>query len=295
MTAICTPLTDLLGMRLPIMVAPMFLVSDATMLLAAAKAGATGVVPSLNYRTHEAFREAIGRLKEEADGPFGVNLILHDNARLREDLAACLEMRVPYLVTSLGNPSEVIAAAHARGVRVLCDVVNLRHGQKAAQAGADALIAVASGAGGHAGPISPFVLVPWLQQHVSVPVVAAGGLATGQGLAAALALGAAGAYYGTRFIASTESPAPDAFKQMILRATPDDIENTAEVSGHPANFLKESLAGYRSGQGAKAWKDAWSAGHTVGLIDEIQPMQTIIDQMVADYRATVTNLPAVTQ
>jgi nitronate monooxygenase len=291
MTRIDTSLTRLLGMRLPLIVAPMFLISNVEMVLAATAAGATAVIPSLNYRTTAAFREALAQLTEQAQGPFGVNLILLDNPRLADDLAACIEFGVPYLVTSLGNPTEVIAQAHAYGMKVLCDVVNLRHARKAVAAGADALVTVASGAGGHAGPISPMVLVPWLQRHLPVPIVAAGGLADGAGLASVLALGAGGAYMGTRFIAASEAPAPDEFKTMILAADPEMIETSAEVTGHPANFLKASLERFRQLPGQKAWKDAWSAGHSVALIDGIEPVGEIIARIVSEYEAARKALP----
>lgn len=294
-----TDVTRMLGIRYPIIAAPMFLVSNPEMMVAVGEAGGLGTMPALNARTSDAFREAIRAVKARTNAPFGVNLILLGNPRLREDLQICLEERVPLIITSLGDPTEVIAAAHGAGSRVFCDVVNVRHAQKAKAAGADALVAVGAGAGGHAGTISPFVLVPWLKREVGLPVVAAGGLADGAGLAAALALGAGAGYMGTRFIASAEAPVGDDFKQAICAASPEDIVYTPDVTGHPANFLKESLSRWReqgadSGNELKKWRDVWSAGQTVGLIDAVKPCGAIVGDIMAEYEAVRGTLPAFT-
>lgn len=292
-----TTLTRMLGIRTPIIAAPMFLISNVEMTVAIGEAGGLGAVPALNWRSTDQFREAIREIKRRTNAPFGVNLILLNNDRLMADFQVCLEERVPLLITSLGNPTELIQHAHGQGTRVFCDVVNLRHAQKAQAAGADAVIAVSAGAGGHAGAISPFVLIPYLKSQLQVPVVAAGGISTGAGVAAALALGAEAAYLGTRFIASTESPAADAYKAMILKAQPEDIEYTPEVTGHPANFMKESLEHFRELQRqaeteAKRWRDCWSAGHGVGLIHEIKPCGEIVADLMAEYEAVRTGLPS---
>lgn len=294
-----TDITRMLGIQYPIIAAPMFLVSNPEMMVAVGEAGGLGTMPALNARTTEAFREALRAVKARTNAPFGVNLILLGNPRLREDLQVCLEERVPLIITSLGDPTEVIAAAHAHGTRVFCDVVNVRHAQKARAAGADALVAVSSGAGGHAGAISPFVLVPWLKREVGLPVVAAGGLADGAGLAGALALGAGAGYMGTRFIASVEAPVGDDFKQAICDASPEDIVYTPDVTGHPANFLKESLARWRElgadgGSEVKKWRDVWSAGQTVGLIETVKPCAAIVADIMAEYEAVRAGLPSFT-
>ena len=257
-----TAITRMLGIRYPIVAAPMFLVSNAPLLQAVAEAGGIGVIPSLNFRTHQAFREFLESFPEGV--PFGVNLILKGNPRLEEDLEAVVERRVPLVVTSLGDPTRVVERVKAYGGVVWCDVVGLRHGRKAVEAGADALVAVACGAGGHAGRVSPFVLGPWLREELGVPVLIAGGIATGRQVLAALALGD-GVYIGTRFIATLESGAPLEYKEALLRAQPEDIEYTPEVTGVPANFLRESLERFRQG-GGKAWKEVYSAGHGVAFI-----------------------------
>lgn len=291
-----TAITRMLGIRYPIIAAPMFLVSNPEMLVEVGEAGAIAAMPALNARTSEGFREAVRAIKARTDAPFGVNLILLNNPRLEADLTICLEERVPLLITSLGNPSAVIQAAHAHGTRVFCDVVGLKHAEKAQAAGADAVIAVSSGAGGHAGGISPFVLVPYLRRALDIPVIAAGGIADGAGVAAALALGAEAAYLGTRFIASHEAPVDDGYKQALLAAVPEDIEYTPEVTGHPANFLRESLERFRASgrettSEAKAWRDVWSAGQTVGLVSEIKGCRQIVGDLVREYEAARQGMP----
>ncbi len=294
-----TAITRMLGIRYPILGAPMFLISNVEMVVAMGEAGALGAFPALNLRTTDQFREAVRAIKARTSAPFGVNLILLGNERLEADLAVCLEERVPLIITSLGNPAPVIQAAHEHGLKVFCDVTNLKHALKCQQAGADAVIAVASGAGGHAGVISPFVLVPHLQQHLSIPVVAAGGISDGRGVAAALALGAGAAYVGTRFIATSESPAPEGYKQLIVESTAEDIEYSPEVSGHPANFLRPSLEAFRASKenqtGAplrpSAWRDVWSAGHGVSLVSDIVGCREVVERMMTEYEAIRAGLP----
>ena len=281
-----TAITRMLGIRYPIVAAPMFLVSNPPLLVAVAEAGGIGVMPSLNFRTHEGFREF---LEAFPDLPFGVNLILKDNPRLEEDLKAVVERKVPLVVTSLGDPSRVVEAVKAYGGVVWCDVVGFRHAKKAVEAGADALVAVASGAGGHAGTISPFVLGPWLKEAFGVPVLIAGGLSTGRHLVAALALGD-GAYIGTRFIATQESAAPLEYKEALLRATPEEVEYTPEVTGVHANFLRESLTRFRAG-GGKAWKEVYSAGHGVAFIKDIPSAKEVVKRLVAEYLEAKAALP----
>ncbi len=280
-----TPITEMLGIRYPIVVAPMFLVSTPALLQAVAEAGGIAVIPSLNFRTHEAF-EAF--LRDFPDLPFGVNLILKDNPRLADDLKAIRERRVPLIVTSLGDPTEVIEQVHAYGGRVFSDVVNLRHAQKAARAGADALVAVAAGAGGHAGTVSPFVLAPWIREETGLPVLVAGGLADGRHLLAALALGDAG-YFGTRFIATHESGASEAYKRMLLEAGPEDVVYTPEVTGVPANFLKASLERFRAG--GKPWKEVFSAGHGVAFVREVEPAGRLVHRIAQGYHEARRRLP----
>ncbi len=282
-----TAITRMLGIRYPIVAAPMFLVSNGPLLQAVAEAGGIGVIPSLNFRTHAEFRAFLEGFPPGL--PFGVNLILKDNPRLEEDLEAVAERRVPLVVTSLGDPTRVVERVKAYGGVVWCDVIGLRHGRKAVEAGADALVAVAQGAGGHAGRVSPFVLGPWLKEELGVPVLIAGGIATGRQVLAALALGD-GVYIGTRFIATQESGAPEVYKQALLRALPEDIEYTPEVTGVHANFLKESLERFRAG-GGKAWKEVWSAGHGVAFIRDLPSAREVVERLVREYQEAKRSLP----
>ena len=281
-----TAITRMLGIKYPIVVAPMFLVSNRPLLEAAARAGAVGLIPTLNFRSNEEYRSFLQGWPEGL--AFGVNIILKDNPRLEEDLAATVEHRVPLVVSSLGNPAPLIEAVHAYGGKVWCDVVGLRHAVKAAAAGADALVAVASGAGGHAGTLSPFVLAPWLREETGLPVLLAGGLSNGSQLLAALALGD-GAYFGTRFVATRESAASDEYKKALLQAGPEDIVYTPQVSGVPANFIKSSLE--RRNEISKAWKDVWSAGHGVALINDIPAAGELIARLLQEYRQAKERLP----
>ncbi|QQR82022.1 MAG: nitronate monooxygenase [Deltaproteobacteria bacterium] len=286
-----TPFTQKLGIRYPIVVAPMFLISNPDMLVAAGEAGAIAIMPSLNLRTAELFEDALVDIKKRTSAPFGINLILLQNPRLQEDLDLIIKYKVPLVVTSLGNPAPVIEKVHAYGGLVFCDVINLQHAKKVKDVGADGLVTVSFGAGGHAGKVAANVLVPWLKKETGLPVLASGGISTGEQIHAALALGADAAYMGTRFIATQEAPAEEGYKQMILSAGPEDIVLSPEVTGHDCNFLKDSLARYSSGEvGLKRWKDVWSAGQGVGLIHDSPTIKDLIDRLVSEYRESVLRI-----
>ena len=182
--------------------------------------------------------------------------------------------------------------AHTFGGTVFHDVINLRHAKKAEAAGVDAIIGVGAGAGGHAGRITPYALIPYLKQNLSVPIIAAGAISTGKQIAASFALGAELAYMGTRFITSAECGAQDAYKAMVCEAGPEDIVYTDQVSGVHANFLKASLPdGGQPTQDAKRWKDIWSAGHGVAEITEVLPIERIVEDIVREYHDAVAGLP----
>lgn len=283
--------TKKVGIRYPIVVAPMFLLSNADMLVAAGESGCIGLMPSLNARSAEIFEQTLAEIRRRTPAPFGINLILLQNPRLEEDLELCVKYRVPLIVTSLGNPTDLIKRVHDYGGLVFCDVINLRHAQKVKEAGADGLVAVSYGAGGHAGKIAANVLIPWLKKETGLPVLASGGISTGMQIHAALALGADAAYMGTRFIATQESPADPAYKQMILNAGPEDIILTPNVTGHDCNFLKESLDQFQGGpEGLKKWKDVWSAGQGVGLIHDIPSMNDLIKRLMSECGESVSQL-----
>lgn len=281
-----TPLSKKLGLRYPIVCAPMFIISNKEMLLACAEAGILGSMPSLNARTIEDLRADLEWIRSKTDKPFAINMTigLTDPDRLQEDVALCEEFEVPVWITSYGNPTEFVRRAKAKGSTVFHDVVNLKHALKAEAAGVDAIIGVSAGAGGHAGKISPYALYPYLAEHLKVPVIAAGCISTGRQIVASLALGAELVYMGTRFIASDECGAADAYKDKVVACGPEDIVYTDKVSGVNANFIADTLPlEETSGSEAKRWKDIWSAGHGVAEVKAVQPIEQIVDDLVREY------------
>jgi len=294
-------------LRLPVVAAPMFLISNPTLVLACCASGVVGSFPALNQRDSAGFKAWLeeieaGLAQLQAPAPYAVNLIVHPtNPRLQADLALCVEHRVPIVITSLGAVKEVVDAVHGYGGLVFHDVTTRRHAEKAAEAGVDGLIAVAAGAGGHAGTWSPFALAAEIRQFFDKTLLLAGCLNHGHEILAAQLLGADLAYMGTRFIATTESKAQDAYKQMLLDAHAVDIVHTPAVSGVPASFLRPSLeqAGYdmnalKSGHElgklkpiddeAKAWKTVWSAGQGVGDIHDLPDARVLIERLQSEYR-----------
>jgi nitronate monooxygenase len=291
-----TDLSKKLGLRYPFVAAPMFLISNKEMLLASAEAGILGCMPSLNARTPQQFRDDLAWVRARTDKPIGINLTigLTPKERIEEDLTACLEFDVPVILTSYGNPAEVVKRAHEKQRLVFHDVISLHHGKKAVAAGVDAIIAVAAGAGGHAGRISPYVLIPWLAEELKVPILAAGCISDGRQVVASLSLGAQLCYLGTRFIASTECGAVDAYKQLVVDAGPEDVVYTDAISGIHANFLKATVppdfTPDRSPEGAKRWKDIWSAGQGVGLVHDVKPIGAIVEQLAKEAHDVLAGL-----
>ena len=292
-----TELSRRIGLTYPIVAAPMFIISNKEMIVACAEAGILGTMPSLNARTSEGFEEDLRWIRSKTDKPFGINLTigLTPEERIEADVTLCEKYEVPVLITSYGNPTALAKRTHERGAIVFHDVINLRHARKAEAAGVDAIIAVAAGAGGHAGRITPFSLYPWLDAELSVPIIGAGAISTGQQIAATLALGAQLAYMGTRFIASAECGAQDAYKDMVVSSSPEDIVYTNKVSGIHANFFESTVpemeaSRAKDGSAAKKWKDVWSAGHGVGLIHEVKPIGAIVEDIVREYHDTVARL-----
>ena len=300
-------------LRLPVVAAPMFLISNPQLVLACCANGVVGSFPALNQRESSGFKAwleeieaGLASLKNPA--PYAVNLIVHNsNPRLQADLAICIEHKVPIVITSLGAVKEVVDAVHSYGGLVFHDVTTRRHAEKAAEAGVDGLIAVAAGAGGHAGTWSPFALVAEIRQFFDKTVLLAGCLNHGHEILAAQVIGADLAYLGTRFIATQESHAPDEYKQMVLTSRAVDIVHTAAVSGVPASFMRQSLenAGFdlatlqaksESSTGtrlkplndeAKAWKTVWSAGQGVGDINDVPTTQQLITRLDTEYREAI--------
>jgi nitronate monooxygenase len=328
MSQIRTGFTDLMNCDLPIIGAPMFLVSNVEMVVAISEAGGVGSFPALNYRPIELYQKALKEMKSRTKKPIGVNIIVNkSNTRQGEDLKHALDAGVNLFITSLGSPRQVIAEAHKNGAKVVCDVTNLDHAKKVQDMGADGVIAVASGAGGHAGPISPLVLIPWLQKELKIPVIAAGGIADGRSMAAALTLGASAVSIGTRFIASTEAGVDISYKEAVVKASPEDIVMTTRVSGTPAavintpyvqkigldlpwylkmlksqKFSKKLIVPLIHWMGMKqleqaavgpTWKTVWSAGQSVGLIDEILSCHEIMGKLVREYQECINSQPKV--
>jgi nitronate monooxygenase len=290
-----TPLAKKLGLKYPFVSAPMFIISNKEMIVAAAEAGILGCMPSLNARTAEKLREDLAWIRQRTDRAFGINITLGLTApeRVEADMALCIEFGVPVILTSYGNPTAITKQAHEHKRLVFHDVIGLAHGKKAVAAGVDGIIAVSAGAGGHAGRISPYALIPWLKEELKVPILAAGCIGDGRQVVASLSLGAELCYIGTRFIASAECGAVDAYKESIVTATPEDIVYTDAVSGIHASFLKhtvpEGFTPDRSPEGAKRWKDIWSAGQGVGLIHAIKPMGEIVEDLAREAHDTLAS------
>lgn len=300
-------------LRLPVVAAPMFLVSNPQLVLACCNSGIVGSFPALNQRDSSGFKGWLEEVEAGLDStaaPYAVNLIVHgSNPRLQADLAICVEQRVPIVITSLGAVKEVVDAVHSYGGLVFHDVTTRRHAEKAAEAGVDGLIAVAAGAGGHAGTWNPFALIAEIRQFFDKTLLLAGCLNQGREVLAAQLLGADLAYLGTRLIATQENAASAAYKQMILDAKAADIIHTPAVSGVPASFMRQSLelAGYDLKQlqnkgevnygeklkpmdeEAKAWKTVWSAGQGVGNIRDLPSVEQLIARLDNEYRAALTH------
>ncbi|MEX1003405.1 MAG: nitronate monooxygenase [Crocinitomicaceae bacterium] len=231
-------LTEILNIEHPIIMAPMFLVTNAKMMIAAGNNGIAGAVPALNYRTDEDFRAAIDEIRANTDGPIGINLIVNkSNPKMPKQLETCIEKKVDFIITSLGSPKSVIEKCKPAGIKVFCDVVDLAYAKKVEKLGADAVIAVNSNAGGHAGPLPPEELIPLLNKNCSIPIISAGGVGNYEGLQKVLALGAAGASIGSIFIASEESDVSEEYKQACVDYGKEDVVMSTKISGTPCTVI----------------------------------------------------------
>ncbi len=298
------------ALSVPLIVAPMFLVSGPDLVIAASRAGVVGALPALNARTTALFDEwltridaelAAARSRGESPAPYAVNLIVHGtNERLLADLAVCVQHRVPLIVAAIGSPRNVVDAIHGYGGRVLCDAATVKHARRAAESGVDGLILLCAGAGGNTGWLNPFAFVAEVRRFFDGPIVLAGSISRGSYVHVAEVMGADLAMVGTSFIAARESLAADAYRQMLVESNADDIVLSAEVTGIPANLLKKSLAGYtgRKEKGGfdlgvelatlRAWRDIWAAGHGVGDVDEVRSAADIVALFRRDYEAART-------
>jgi nitronate monooxygenase len=296
-------------LSIPAVAAPMFVTSGPDLVVEACRAGIVGTFPALNQRTSEGYEAWLVEIRERLDkierdtgkpcAPFGVNLIVHkSNPRVQADLELSVKHKVPLIITSLGAVKELVGEVQGYGGLVFHDVINIRHARKAAEAGVDGLIAVCAGAGGHAGLLSPFALVPEIRAFFNKTILLSGVLSTGRHVAAARMIGADLAYLGTRFIATRESIVPKEFKEMIVSSRAEDIVYTAAISGVHGNFLRPSIdaAGVEIDLSApnkqlsvgqhekRAWKNIWSAGQGVGSIDDVPATADLCARLVREYR-----------
>ncbi|TBY12024.1 NAD(P)H-dependent flavin oxidoreductase [Rhizobium laguerreae] len=307
-------------LRLPVIGSPLFIISHPALTLAQCKAGIVGAFPALNARPESQLDEWLAEITEELArhdaahperpaAPFAVNQIVHmSNKRLEHDLTLCVKYKVPIVISSLGAVPEVNAAVHSYGGIVLHDIINNRHAHSAIRKGADGLIAVAAGAGGHAGTLSPFALVQEIREWFDGPLLLAGAIATGGAILAAEAMGADMAYIGSPFIATQEARAADAYKQAIVEGAASDIVYSNYFTGVHGNYLKPSIvaAGMdpdnlpladvstmdfeQAVGGAKAWKDIWGSGQGISAIKAVEPVANLVDRLEAEYRAARARL-----
>ena len=306
------PLFDKL--RLPVVGAPQFIIANPDLVIAQCKGGIVGSFPALNARPQPLLDDWLHRIKDELAAydaanpgapaaPFAVNQIVHKtNERLDADVEACVRHKVPIVITSLGARPEVNDAIHSYGGIVLHDIINIRFAEKALEKGADGLIAVCAGAGGHAGALSPFALISEIREFFQGPLLVSGAIATGRGILAAQAMGADLAYMGSAFIATTEANAPPDYKQMIVDSSANDIVYSNLFTGVLGNYLKGSITkagldpenlpvsdpskmnfGGGEGSKAKAWKEIWGAGQGVGGVHEIVPTADLIARLKREY------------
>lgn len=288
---------SLARLRLPLVGAPMFLVSGPELVAAQRAAGTIGSLPALNARSTGQLEEWLTELTaQDVETPFAVNLVVNrSNERLDADLEACIRHRVPILITSMGARPEVFAAAHEYGGFVFHDVISDTFARKAHDKGADGLIAVAAGAGGHGGPLSPFALTQEIRSWYDGPLLLGGAISTGRSLLAALAVGADAAYVGSVFITAAEARSSERYREMVITSTSESVVYSPLFSGHPANFLAPSITEHGLDPAAlpatlpdgfpRAWSSILSAGQGVGTSHHVEPAAAIIDRLDREMRA----------
>jgi nitronate monooxygenase len=316
-------LCEMLNIDFPIIAAPMFLVSNVDMTVAAIKSGITAAIPALNYRELKHLREAIREIKSRTDGPFGINIIVNkSNFKADDQLKVCCEEKVDFIITSLGSPEKTIKMAKEHGVKVFCDVVDAKFAKKVEALGADAIIAVNKEAGGHAGKIPMMDLIPSLKKVCTIPIISAGGVGTGKGVAEALRAGADGLSIGSLFIATDEAPVSKEYKEACVQYGAKDIVMTTKLSGTPCTVIKTPyvaeigteqnwlekllnknkrlkkwmkaatfLKGMKSLQKAafgQTYKSVWCAGPSIEHVHAIRPIADVVAELRADYH-TQTN------
>ena len=300
----------------PVIASPMFIISNPKLVIAQCKAGVVGSMPALNARPAEQLDEWLAEITEALDAhnrahpdqpaaPFAINQIVHkSNDRLDHDLEMCVKYKVPVIITSLGAREDVNQAVHSYGGVVLHDVINNKFARKAVEKGADGLIAVATGAGGHAGTTSPFALIQEIREWFDGPLALSGSIANGRAILAARAMGADFAYIGSAFIATEEARAVEAYKQMIVDSSSADILYSSKFTGVHGNYLRPSIIaagldpealgdgdpsqmsfGSKNAGEAKAWKDIWGCGQGIGAIKQVLPTAELVARLKAEYAA----------
>lgn len=312
-------LCDILNIKYPVIMAPMFLVSNANMLIEAINSGITGCLPALNYRTDDQFREAIKSIRKCANGVIGVNLIVNkSNIKYKQQIKTCIDLKVDYIITSLGSPEKTIQACKPHGIKVFCDVVDVKYAKKVEELGCDAVIAVNKEAGGHCGPTRANILIPQLVETCTIPVISAGGVSNGTQMREMIELGACGISMGSPFIATTEAKVSDAYKQAIVNYGADDIVLSEKLSGSPCtvintpyvqkvgtkrNFIESLLSKNKKlkkfikmltfYKGTKALKKAafsttydtvWCAGPSIEGVKSIRPVKQVVSELIKEFK-----------
>ncbi|MEC9415709.1 MAG: nitronate monooxygenase family protein [Pseudomonadota bacterium] len=308
------------SLRLPIIGAPLFIVSNPNLVIEQCKAGIIGAFPALNARPKEDLELWLQKITDELKihkennpqlkiAPYAVNQIVHQsNNRLKHDLEMCIKFKTPIVITSLRPPAEVVEAVHSYGGLVFHDVINMRHAKKAIDQGVDGVIAVCTGAGGHAGTLSPFALVKEIRKIYNGFIILSGSMSTGRDVLAAQCIGADLAYMGTRFIASKEANAKNEYKEMITQSSADDIVYSSLFTGIHGSYLKGSIvnagldpSNLKEGKKeimdfssdntkTKAWRDIWGAGQGVGTIEDVPSVASLIDDLESDYNQAKSKL-----
>lgn len=311
-------LCELLGIDFPVIMAPMFLVSNEKMIIEGIKAGITGAIPALNYRDTLDLRKAIRKIKMESKGPFGINLIVNkSNFLYKEQLQVCCEEKVDFIITSLGSPEETIKKAKKYGVKVFCDVTDVNYAKKVESLGADAVIAVSKEAGGHTGPTSYEELIPAIKKICNIPVFSAGGIGTGKGIKEMLELGSDGVSMGSIFIATKEAPVSDEYKQACVNYGAEDIVMTTKLSGTPCTVINtpyvqkvgtsqnllekilnknkklkkwfkaltfmKGMKSLRNAAFSSTYKTVWCAGPSIEHVHSIKSVKEVVESLKNDF------------
>lgn len=322
-------LCDLLGIEFPVIMAPMFLVSSVDMIAAAGNSGIAGCIPALNFRTIEELDKALKEIRSKTKGPIGVNIIVNkSNVLAKKHLHTCLDNGVDFFITSLGSPEEVIKESKKQGVKVFCDVIEKEYAKKVEGLGADAVIAVNSGAGGHLGNIPATILIPLLKETCKIPVISAGGVGTGAGILSMLALGADGLSIGSPFIATKESHVSDEYKKACIQYGAQDIVVTTKLSGSRCTVINSpyvrkigveqnavekflnnnrqmkkyaKMLTYYKGMKllekaafSANYKSVWCAGSSIEFTKEIDSVSDIVTRMKSEYQEAITRLSKIT-